>query len=204
VIFYNFCRSHWPLGLRHRSAAARLLRLCVRIPPGNGCLSVVSVVCCQVEVSWMRGHWPTGGCCTKKKRITVLWLIFRPSSVNRVAFSIVDSVNNIGHVSCTCFHPYISTWSTRYTWGGDVIYLCMHFITDQEFQHIHFIQLHRSLALWCQVQLYEETLFYEIQSYKSWPLLYQTCCILFGSGRLNVSQNQVDSPLPPPSPTPGI
>jgi len=26
-------------------------RLRVRIPPGHGCLSVVSVVCCQVEVS---------------------------------------------------------------------------------------------------------------------------------------------------------
>jgi len=25
--------------------------LWVRIPPGHGCLSVVSVVCCQVEVS---------------------------------------------------------------------------------------------------------------------------------------------------------
>jgi hypothetical protein len=45
------CRSQWPRGLRHRSSVARLLRLCVRIPPGHGCLSVVSVVCCQVEVS---------------------------------------------------------------------------------------------------------------------------------------------------------
>jgi len=31
--------------------AARLLRSWVRIPPGHGYLSVVSVVCCQVEVS---------------------------------------------------------------------------------------------------------------------------------------------------------
>ena len=46
------CRSQWPRGLRRGSAAARLLRLWVRIPPGgHGCLSVVSVVCCQVEVS---------------------------------------------------------------------------------------------------------------------------------------------------------
>ena len=46
------CRSQWPCGLTHMSAAARLLRLWVRIPPvGHGCLSVVSVVCCQVEVS---------------------------------------------------------------------------------------------------------------------------------------------------------
>ena len=47
------CRSHWSRGLRRRSAASRLLRLWVRIPPGSRtsvCLSV-SVVYCQVEVS---------------------------------------------------------------------------------------------------------------------------------------------------------
>ena len=33
------------------SAAARLLVVRVRISPGHGCLSLVSVVCCQVEVS---------------------------------------------------------------------------------------------------------------------------------------------------------
>ena len=43
--------SQWPSGLRRRSTAARLLRSWVRIPPGQECLSVVSVVCCQVEVS---------------------------------------------------------------------------------------------------------------------------------------------------------
>jgi len=36
-------------GLRRRSAANRLLKLWVRIPPG-ALMSVVSVVCCQVEV----------------------------------------------------------------------------------------------------------------------------------------------------------
>ena len=46
------CQSQWPRGLRRRSTAARLLRLWVQIPPGrHGCLSVVSVVCCQVEIS---------------------------------------------------------------------------------------------------------------------------------------------------------
>jgi hypothetical protein len=44
-------RFQWPSGLRRGSAADRLLRLLVRIPPGHGCFSVVSVVCCQVEVS---------------------------------------------------------------------------------------------------------------------------------------------------------
>ena len=36
---------------RHGSAAARLLGLWVRIPQVHGYLSLVSVVCCQVEVS---------------------------------------------------------------------------------------------------------------------------------------------------------
>ena len=47
-------RSQWSRGLRRRSSTARLLRLWVRIPPGAWmfvCLSGVSVVCCQVEVS---------------------------------------------------------------------------------------------------------------------------------------------------------
>jgi hypothetical protein len=62
-----------------------------KIPPGHGCLSVVGVVCCQVEISatsWslvqrsptecgvsecdreasiMRRPWPTKGCCAMKK-----------------------------------------------------------------------------------------------------------------------------------------
>jgi hypothetical protein len=50
----NICGStvsNWPHGLlRCGSAAARLLRLWVRIPPGAW-MSVLSVVCCQVEVS---------------------------------------------------------------------------------------------------------------------------------------------------------
>jgi hypothetical protein len=44
--------SQWPRGLRHRFAAARLLRLWVRMSPGvwkN--LFVVSVLCCKVDVS---------------------------------------------------------------------------------------------------------------------------------------------------------
>jgi len=47
----NSCKSQCPRGLRRWSAPARLLGLWFRIPPGHGCLSVVSVVCCQVEVA---------------------------------------------------------------------------------------------------------------------------------------------------------
>ena len=44
-------RSQWPRGLRRGSAAARLLGLWVGIPSAYGCLSFVSVVFCQAEVS---------------------------------------------------------------------------------------------------------------------------------------------------------
>ena len=47
----TYSRSQWPRVLRRRSTAARLLRLWVRIPPGAWMSVVVSVVCCQVEVS---------------------------------------------------------------------------------------------------------------------------------------------------------
>ena len=50
-IYIYICRSQWPRGLMRRSTAARLLRAWVRIPPGHGYLSVMSVVCCQLEVS---------------------------------------------------------------------------------------------------------------------------------------------------------
>ena len=51
ILLQNECRSQWPRGLRRRPTAARLLRSWVRIPPRTWMFSVVSVVCCQVEVS---------------------------------------------------------------------------------------------------------------------------------------------------------
>jgi hypothetical protein len=89
------CRSQLPCSLRRRYAAARLLRLWVRIPPGTwmsceGCVlsgrslwdelitrpeesyRLWCVVVCDLETSWMRGPWPTGrgggGCRTQKKK----------------------------------------------------------------------------------------------------------------------------------------
>jgi hypothetical protein len=45
------CWSHWPRVLRRGSAAARLQGFRVRIPPRAWFLSLLSVVCCHVEVS---------------------------------------------------------------------------------------------------------------------------------------------------------
>jgi len=85
-------RFQWSRGLRRSSATARLLRLWVRLRPeawiffccacyvlsGRGLCDeliprpeesyrVWCVVVCDLETSWMRRPWPTGGCCTKKK-----------------------------------------------------------------------------------------------------------------------------------------
>ena len=60
IVLCLLCRSQWPRGLRRSSAAARLLRLWVQIPLGHGCLSVVGVVCCQVEVSATSYHSSRG------------------------------------------------------------------------------------------------------------------------------------------------
>ena len=84
-------RSQWPQGLRCGSLTARLLGLRVRIPPEAWIMSVVGVVCCQVEVfalGWslvqrsptechvsecdrealIMRPWPTRGCCAMRKR----------------------------------------------------------------------------------------------------------------------------------------
>jgi len=50
-VISDTCGSQWPRRLRRSSAVARLLGLWVRIPPGRGTLSLVIVVCCQVEIS---------------------------------------------------------------------------------------------------------------------------------------------------------
>jgi len=90
------CRSQLSRGLRRRSDGARLLRLWVRIQPGawisfcceycilsnrSLCEELITrpeesywlqcVVVCDLETSWMRRPWPTGGCCAKnwKKQI---------------------------------------------------------------------------------------------------------------------------------------
>jgi hypothetical protein len=86
------CRSQWLLGLRCRSADARLLRLWVRIPPwtwmfvscewyvlsGRGLYDKLItrpeesyrlwwVVVCDLETSWMRRPWPNGGLLRQKQ-----------------------------------------------------------------------------------------------------------------------------------------
>jgi hypothetical protein len=92
----------WPRSLRRRSAAARLLRLWVRIPAGTWmsvcceccvlsgrgiCDELITrpeesywrwcVVECDLETSWMRRPWPNGGggCRAQKKNRVHLWKV---------------------------------------------------------------------------------------------------------------------------------
>jgi hypothetical protein len=91
IIRFLVSRSRSPRGLRRGSAVPRLLELRVPIP-SVAWLSLLSVVCCQVEfsvtgrslvrrsptecgvseydreASIMRRPWPTRGCCTMEKK----------------------------------------------------------------------------------------------------------------------------------------
>jgi hypothetical protein len=116
-VFINSCRSKWPRGQRRRSAAAWFLELRVRIPQVHGCLSVVIVVCCQVEVSasnWslvqmipnkcdressiMRNPWSTSGSfCMGKKHVNQL--INHGNKENYRQYWNVDNQDNHGEVS---------------------------------------------------------------------------------------------------------
>ena len=51
LVNFIFGRSQWPRGLRCRSLQLVCWDCGFESHPGHGCLSVVSVVCCQVEVS---------------------------------------------------------------------------------------------------------------------------------------------------------
>lgn len=55
-------RYQWPYGVRHRLAAAHLLRLSFESCWGHGCFSVANVVCCQVGVFVMLITHPEESC----------------------------------------------------------------------------------------------------------------------------------------------
>jgi len=93
----SLCGSQWPRGLRRRCTAARMLRLWVRIPPrawmfvccdccvlsGRGiCDELITrpedsyrlwCVVCDLETSWVRGPWPTGGGLSRPKKRSYLF-----------------------------------------------------------------------------------------------------------------------------------
>ena len=66
--YFNLCQSRWPRGLRHRSTAARLLRLWVRIPPG-----ALMFICCECCV--LSGRDLCDGLITRPEESYRLWRV---------------------------------------------------------------------------------------------------------------------------------
>jgi hypothetical protein len=82
-------RSQWPYGLRCGSAVACLLGLWVWISQGPW-MSVLSVVCCQVEVcvtGWSLVQRSPRLCCLLSKSIDVIWI--KMSSKNCISFWLI-------------------------------------------------------------------------------------------------------------------
>ena len=125
-------RSQWPRGLRLPSAAARLLELWVRIPPGSW--MSLCCECCVLsgrglcdgliphpeesyrlwcfrynrEDSIMRRPWPTRGCWTTKKQKTTIW-------ITQITFRLFILKVKMSSVSVFWARkPYHTGW------GGDV------------------------------------------------------------------------------------
>ena len=67
-ITFTVCRSQWPRRLRRRSAAARMLRLWVRIPPGAWMF-----VCCECCV--LSGRGLCDGLITRPEESYRLWRV---------------------------------------------------------------------------------------------------------------------------------
>jgi len=99
TIIIILSQSHCLSSLRRRSAAAHLLRMWVRIPPGAWtsicceccvlgrglCIKLIThpeesywqwcVIECDQETSWWEGPGPLGGCCAKLKTNNNTWWI---------------------------------------------------------------------------------------------------------------------------------
>ena len=129
----------WPHGLRRRSAAAPLLGWRIRIPPWAW-MSVVSVVCCQVEVS--ESDWSLVQRCPIDCACHLLW---SGATVNRSTYTekleevrltnkkerkqtkrLACGITVLSACICSCAHAFqplhhltdfYSTWHRRYAIG---------------------------------------------------------------------------------------
>ena len=128
----SYCRSQWPRGLRLRSAAARLLRSWVRIPPGAWifvcceccvlsrtglCNELITrleesyrqwcVVVCDLEISWMRRPWPAlGHSATERKKFGRTSLVRTTCWMNKCARTCIGVwlMTLSGYVAFACLH----------------------------------------------------------------------------------------------------
>jgi hypothetical protein len=140
---FNF-RSRWSYGLRHMSAAARLLGLRVRIPPRAWmydcceccelsrrgiCDELITrleescrlwcVVVCDLEPSWMRKPWPSGGAVSPNKKllITLKYCFINPTfvasmhEVDKEMWLLLSSHKNTFDLDVTCPRSKSDCWS---------------------------------------------------------------------------------------------
>ena len=103
----NCCRSQRPRGLRRRSTAARLLGLCVRIPPG-----VWMSVCCECCVL-MSGRGLCDELATRPEESYRLWCVVvcdpETSWMKNHAQSMWLSLNRRCITGCISYMPLIVT-----------------------------------------------------------------------------------------------
>ena len=105
------CRSQWPCGLRRRSEAARLLKSWVRIPRGHWCLSVVSVVCCEVESVRRADHSSTGVLPTVVRRCVWSRNLKNEEAMTRVGSQRHSKKNKSYRINniCRCIYSTVNT-----------------------------------------------------------------------------------------------
>jgi hypothetical protein len=127
-------RSRWPYGLRCGSAAARLLGILVRIQPWAG-MSVVSVVCCQVEVS-ASGRSITQGSPTERSVSECdrgLSLIRR--SCSNVSTCIMEERKSYGVHDVVTMLPNLSQYRQLHTFTIYVFKISFNIIFQYMFPH---------------------------------------------------------------------
>ena len=147
LILVLYCQSQWLRGLRCRSAAACLLGLWVRIPPGawifvsceccvlSGrglCSELITYpeesyrlwcVMCDLETSWMRRPWPNGGCRTKNKHwcCTVLCMfnvvIYRIVTLGGFKINVTVLCDSAIFLVSDWLNNFISLWGHSQFWN---------------------------------------------------------------------------------------
>jgi hypothetical protein len=100
-------RSQWPRGLRHGLAAPRFLELLVWFPRGHGFLSLVSVVCCQIEVSasgWSLVQRSPTNCNASEcgRESSIMRRLWPPGNV--APWNNRHLINKLCRITCSLFH----------------------------------------------------------------------------------------------------
>ena len=135
-VYECMCRFQWPRGLRRGSTATRLLRSWVRIPPGHGCLSVVSVVCCQIEVSAtslspvQRSPTDCGVslCMISKKQNPLVWGGDQDPLGGYMRVCKLHVCSYVCVCMCVCIYrrPAFSVLSNTYNYLSNKMWICLY------------------------------------------------------------------------------